>query len=65
MNPLEALQLIMNAAALAAMTKRDHIQVGQAGQVLQATLAEMAELKKAADLPKPKDGPKAVPEKKG
>lgn len=65
MNPLEAWNLIMNAAALAPLTKRDHIQVDQAGQVVRESLTELAGLNKSTEPAKLEPVPKAAPDKKG
>ena len=63
-NPLEAWNLIMNAAGLAPLTKRDHIQIDQAGQVVHTALTELAGLNKS-DPVKLEPVPKAAPDKKG
>ena len=65
MNLLEAWNLIMNAAALAPLTKRDHIQVDQGGQVVREALSELAELKKPVEVPMPDAVPTAAPDEKG
>ena len=58
MNPLEALNLLTNAANMARLTKQEHVQLEQAVQVLHAALQKKAE---NADTGKPrrKAGPKA------
>ena len=38
MNPLEALQLLINAASMARLTKPEHVQVEQAAKVLHDTI---------------------------
>ena len=57
MNPLEAFQLIMNAAALAPMPKQSHVQVEQAGAALRDYIAESMKPPKEVKVP---DAPKAA-----
>ena len=56
MNPLEALKIVLNMAALAPVPKAVHIQVDQAGLTLRNYLVEaMKPVKQVADEPEKKE----------
>jgi uncharacterized protein (UPF0261 family) len=56
MNPADALNVLIQAASLARLTKMEHIQIEQAAQALAAFVNE--HVRKAED--KPPLGPRAI-----
>lgn len=46
MNPLEALNLLIQAASIARLTKQEHVQIEQAGLVLQKVIEHKSDDKK-------------------